>query len=218
MRMVYLKPEYPEAYFNKIAEMHASQIHHGLLPQLGIAFLSSLYRQVSREPQGIVIAALSGQGLIGFVAGSLDLDMMYKHILVKKGWLLLWCAMPYILRLDLLSKAWHVTRYPNKSIEKKNNFQPFQASTPELLSIAVSETFQRQGVGGKLIAQFECYLRDAGCYHKYRVATNARENASNAFYRQNGFEMIGTREHNDLTLRVYEKMLDFGAIKKKDSA
>lgn len=200
--IVLLTPGHPPALFEQVAQIHAAQIHHGLLPQLGLTFLTRLYKAVAATPQGILYIALKDAQVVGFIAGSADLRLMYLHILVKQGGPLLWCALPYLRTSAIMAKVWRVALYP---APRPSVTLADRVPIPELLAMAVAPAWRRHGVGARLLRHLEDGLRAAGPNKCYRVATNTVEAASNAFYQKHGFSVAGTQRHNDLTLRVYTK-------------
>ncbi len=63
-----------------------------------------------------------------------------------------------------------------------------------------------QGIGRELIKSFEQALLE---WHieNYRVATNAADINSNAFYWKTGFTPYGQIKYNDLRLQIYQKKI-----------
>lgn len=207
MQIILLTPKHPLLFFKQVAEMHAAEIQHGLLPKLGTGFMAALYRAVSDSPQGRLIAVTEGEALLGFLAGSTDLRLMYRHILLKHGAQLLWHALPKCFAAGILAKVWTVFSYPARRPIQDNVPRASGKRITELLAIAVSATFRRQGLGTRLLTQFEKQLQSFDQLVNYRVATNAAEIASNTFYTSHGFRFVGNQVHNDLTLRIYTKTI-----------
>ncbi len=195
-------PDSAQGLFAQIGAMHRTEIRHGLLPQLGDAFLSRLYRAVAACRHGVLFAALNADDVWGFIAGSPSIKTLYREILSGHGVALARHAAPALLAPTILAKAMGVALYPLKGPSGLAYPGPAGA---ELLAMAVAEGHRRRGLGGRLLTAFEAnLLRDWGI-GAYRVATNQSDAASNAFYRHYGLVARSEMRHNDLVLQVYVK-------------
>ena len=203
-RIIRLTPEHPPLLFRQVAQLHAQSIHHGVLPQLGLPFLSALYAAVVRTPYGFVLVACKGSTVHGFIAGSVSMDRMYASVLLKSGWPLFKAAWTNMRQAGLWKKVWNVVCYP---LRQGDSGTSCEHEGPELLAIAVSEDQRRTGLGTLLLEYFESELRRQCRCPAYSVATNIDEVISNHFYQRMGFEAIGTIAHHQLTLRLYLKKL-----------
>src|SRR5689334_21442602 len=78
----------PWQRFVDIACLHAGEIHHGMLPRLGIAFMARLYFELARAPRTTIWIAWHGEQLAGFLAGCADMRHTYRWVLVRPRLLL----------------------------------------------------------------------------------------------------------------------------------
>lgn len=76
----------------------------------------------------------------------------------------------------------------------------------ELRSMAVGKGEMDKGVGGRVVATLESFLKETGKAGKYKVVTSARDARSNGFYKKAGFSFVKVfKHHNDLN--EYHKSL-----------
>src|SRR4051812_23305527 len=59
--------------FRRIADLHAQQIHGGVLPLLGQSFLATLYREIAKSKWGTLHQAEQNGRALGFIAGTVDI-------------------------------------------------------------------------------------------------------------------------------------------------
>ena len=202
--IIRLRPDHSRDLYRQIARMHAQAIHHGVLPQLGLPFLSAVYTGVTDTNCGFVFVARDDRMVLGFIAGSTNMHRMYAEVFLKYGWLLLKSAGVNLLKIELWKKAWNVVSYP---LRQEKTHLAGNVGGSELLAIAVHEDQRRAGLGGLLIQAFENELMDRCGRTSYTVATNKAEVASNYFYRKKGFQPIGIIPHHQLMLQIYQKNL-----------
>lgn len=206
VEIVRLTMEHPKSYFAKIAALHIEQIHHGLLPLLGLKFLSRLYYELSIYPKTGVWAAIKSDKLVGFIVGCVDVRLSYYALLSHVGHLFMSLILHVILKPLLCRKIFSVLFYPFKSSFITSHNIPICSSIrSEILAIAVGKDMEGQGIGRKLVQAFEEKLLDWNCNGYYRVATNSSDVKSNSFYKKMGFLPCHQIRHNDLTLQVYLK-------------
>jgi len=185
------------------ATLHLRAIHHGLLPLLGVDFLTKLYRCIAEAPESGVWALVDGDKFIGFIAGCASVGRTYRWLMVNCGIRLVFTAGPALFRFTVLGKVASVLLYPFRRGRALATTPPPEA---ELLAIAIDETEYGKGYGKHLVETLEASLRQWGV-REYRVLTNISESKSNAFYRATGFTAAGTIKHHALTLQVYIKNL-----------
>ncbi len=199
-----LRPEHARHLFGQVARMHVGTIHHGLLPQMGLDFLTRVYRAVADSRHGFVIAALADETVVGFVAGSTSMHRMYANVLWREGPRLLAAAGVQVLRKALWKRIWDVLSYP---LRPKATGGPSAKGGAELLAIAVHQDARRNGLGARLLRAFEDEIRKRNGGTVYTVATNVAEVASNRFYVKMGLRPTGRMTHHQLVLQLYAKKL-----------
>lgn len=185
------------------AILHIRVIHHGLLPLLGLDFLTKMYRCIVAAPESGVWVLVDGDKFIGFVAGCANVGRTYRYLMVNCGIGLAFTAAPALFRFAVLAKLASILLYPFR-------WHKALATNPspeaELLAIAIDENEYGKGYGKQLVDSFEASLRQWGV-REYRVLTNIAEATSNAFYCATGFTPAGMIKHHALTLQVYKKYL-----------
>lgn len=208
MEILRLKPDEARRYFNEIAELHAQEIHHGVLSLMGKSFLSCLYRSLSKAPQTGVWIALEKNKVVGFIAGSGDIKNSYMSVIIKDTFPLIFFAGKTLFSTAVFKKIPSLFIYPFKKQHKKLAKSDKGFLKAELLAIAVDTCAKRKGVGRLLIETFEKQLRVWKISGYYRVTTNLAEKDSNAFYSATGFEKFGTMPHHQMILQIYIKNLE----------
>lgn len=206
IEIVRLTKAHSSSYFTNIASLHILQIHHGLLPLLGLKFLSRLYYELAISPKTGIWAAIKSDKLVGFIAGCEDVRLSYYAVLSRVWPLFMPLILHVILKPMLLRKMFSVLYYPFKSSSVTSHaIQVCSSIRPEILAIAVGTGMEGQGIGRRLIQAFEEGLLKWNCNGYYRVATNSSDVMSNSFYKKIGFSPCHQVKHNDLTLQVYLK-------------
>jgi ribosomal protein S18 acetylase RimI-like enzyme len=191
------------------AALHIAEIHSGLLPLLGASFLTRFYLSLADAPHASIWIARDDARVVGFLAGCVNVTVVYKHVFRHCGLSLGFAAGLALLRPSVVRRVPAILVYPFR--RKRSAAAVSRLDTEaELLAIAVTPHVRGRGVGHALVLAFENFLR-ASRVTGYRVATNIEERPSNAFYRALGFLPIGTTLHHDLTLQLYEKNLPAAA-------
>ena len=194
----------PELFVD-VARLHIAEIHHGLLPLLGLKFMARMYYELARAPRTGVWVAVESNQLAGFVSGCADVSATYRSLLLKGMVPLGLRAMGALFKPTLLLKLPSLFLYPFRRAKPSGSDAPVgeKKSHAELLSIAVSSAFQRRGVGRQLVDVFEKAMREWDVKDCYYVTTNRDEEASNHFYRSLHFQPVGTIPHHELVLQQY---------------
>lgn len=193
---------------NAAAHLHADNIEHGVLPLLGIPFLRSVYRGLTRGPNMGVWVALEDSRILGFVAGSADVQHAYARVARSDGPGLAVLAIRGLLSPRVLRRLPALLTYLAGPQERSHPDNRHRRA--ELLAMAVEPTARQAGVGRALVNTLETALRLAGECDEYYVTTNIDDPRSNNFYRRLGFEPVTTMRHHVLTLQVYRKNLLLG--------
>lgn len=212
-----------------IARLHSCSIPTGFLSTLGTTFLSRLYAAIATAPQSVLFAALKDEQqekgvrieaihrgqqiakeeLLGFVAGTIDTQRMYRHIVLHQGVLLAFLLLPALLRPASIRKIVETLCYGKKT-DNDAAVQPEHESGPaaELLSIAVAPAARGMGVGKELVnclgnwfSQNACVNTNAPAY--YKVVTLATDERSNSFYGACGFVFVRKFRHHENMMNEY---------------
>ena len=210
-------------YAKRVAQLHIEGIATGFLSKLGVSFLRRLYVYINKAPDSRVFVAVDETGTpIGFLSGSLDMNKMYRHIIIRKGVLLFILLLPNIFSLKTIQKIIETMLYPLKGragkYENKKNASPLSPlstcgegkdevggeAKAELLSIAVDKSARGKGVGKKLVLAFEHYLKEIKCT-QYKVVTFSLDKNSNNFYESCGFTLAKSFMHHGNLLNQYFK-------------
>ena len=206
IEIVRLSKAHPKVYFTNIAALHIKQIHHGLLPLLGLKTLTRLYYELVISHETGVWAELKSNELVGFISGCADARLTYFSVLSRAWPLFLSLAPEVIVRPGLLKQMVSVLYYPFvRSSMTRHYSEACSSIKSEILAIAVSMDMEGRGIGGKLVQTFEEELLRWKNKGYYRVATNMLDIKSNYFYRKVGCLPCHQIKHNDLILQVYLK-------------
>ncbi len=166
-----------------IANLHASNIRTGFLPTLGVGFLTNLYRAMINYQHSHVIVARDPYGPVAFVSGVADVGDFYNHFIRTRGIRAAFSAIGPLLRPHSWKKVWETSRYD----------PGHQETEVELLSMAVSEPYQRRGLGRRLVDQLLDEFEEQGRF-RVKVVVGSENAAAQNLYGAAGFEERGTIE------------------------
>lgn len=190
--------------FKQISALHISEIHHGVLPLLGLNMLARIYRQLARDNCAGVWVSLDGDRVSGFITGTINTKSSFIRILISPAIWLYALASGFYLSPKILKKIPSVLFYP--FLKNDPNPDSSESSSAELLSIAIAKRNRGQGLGKLLVSEMDRWL-SAQNIKKYLVTTNQDETGSNSFYNAIGFTRYKTMKHHDLGLQIYKKHL-----------
>jgi ribosomal protein S18 acetylase RimI-like enzyme len=156
--------------------MHAQTLKAGFLPLLGRAILARIYRHASTDPNAILLVALEGDVVRGFVLGAVAPRAFYFRFSVRHCMTVGWHLVTQPLTIF---RALSIARYASLS----------QGIKAELLSIAVDPAYSRQGIGAALLTAFRIRLA-AQDIAMFRVTASDTQKQAIAFYRKHGGEII----------------------------
>ena len=176
--------------------MHAQTLKVGFLPLLGRAMLARIYRHASTDPNAILLVALEGELVRGFVLGAVMPRAFYFRFAVRHcvtvGWRLVTQPLTIFRALSIARYATSVS-------------QGIQA---ELLSIAVDPAYSRQGIGAALLTAFRIRLA-AQDISMFRVTASDTQKQAIAFYRKHGGEIIARVTLGGLPSSVFSMQVRF---------
>ena len=183
----------------RVAQLHKEFIPTGFLSQQSLSFLNALYLFLITHE--IVYVIKDEEHIVGFIAGSLNTDGLFKRFLKSNSGMLLKFALKNLFSIDFLRKAVETFTAP-----KKAAVDDLDCSVPELLSIVVDERYAGKGYGKDLLGCLEKELR-GNDEKKYKVVAGSMLEA-NRFYTGNGFAKINEIElHKGTISYLYIKTL-----------
>lgn len=183
----------------RIAQLHKEFIPTGFLSQQSLNFLNALYLFLITHE--IVYVIKDEERIVGFIAGSLNTDGLFKRFLKNNSGMLLKFALKNLFSIDFLRKAAETFTAP-----KKTAVDDLDHAVPELLSIVVDESSKGKGYGKDLLGCLEKELRSNN-EKKYKVVAGSMLEA-NRFYTGNGFTKIKEIElHKGTISYMYMKIL-----------
>lgn len=188
---------------SQVVTVHRKSFSNFFLTSLGERFLRVYYNSVSRDPYALMLGYFEEGELLGFCAaaklsGSFNKGLIVKNMFqfIRVGFILLFSRPAALLRL-LLNFS--------KSDAKTKDTEEFA----ELLSIAVAENHQGEGVGKKLLIELEAMLRLEGIWCISLTTDYYNNDKAVSFYKS-----LGYRVHSDFKTyprrRMYRMVKDLG--------
>ncbi len=175
-----------------VAKIHKNEIHKGFLSSLSPAFLKRFYLALIQSPASFCIVAKEHDEVVGFVAGTTNLNAFYKYFLSHYLFQSFFTLLPKIFSSP--KKIIETLLYP-----KKEQALP----KAELLTIAIAKEFQGGGVGGLMLQPFILEMKKRNINIFKVVVGESLPNAI-AFYEKNGFIFLkNITIHGNAPSRVY---------------
>lgn len=178
-----------------VARHHRVGIPTAFLSHLGNRFLTHLYRAITRSPGGFVfVAADTDDQVAGFISGATNVRLLYRWVLIHRGWLLAVLALPKAVRWSTLRRVFESLRYPSR----------IDAEYPdaELLSIVVAPHARGTTAAAALLNTLLGEFRRREC-PLIRVIVGADLGRANAYYVKHGFRLGGTVSTHGSPSNVY---------------
>ena len=175
-----------------IAKIHQTEISGGFLSSLSPAFLERFYLALIQSPVSFCIVAKENDNVVGFVAGTTNLNAFYKYFLIRYFFQSFFILLPKIF--SSLKKVVETLLYPQKgqSLPKA-----------ELLTIAITKEFQGKGVGGQMIQPFILEMKKRNI-SVFKVVVGESLAGAIAFYEKQGFTFLqNITIHGNASSRVY---------------
>lgn len=167
----------------EVVRVHRAGFPGFFLTSLGPRFLAAFYAGLVRLDLGILLVALRGTAVVGFVGGSPDQGAFYRALLRRRGPQLALAVVPALV---------HRPASTARLLRGRERLHDEAAAVPAcLMSLAVDPALHAHGYGRALVQAFEHELRSRGSTG-YVLTTDADGNdATNAFYRSLG--LVWTR-------------------------
>jgi|SRR5262249_33985972 len=177
-----LGPGAPAHYFQEVAHLHETELQAGLLAKLGAPFLADFYDYLARDPGCVLLVALEGDMVIGFVSGTYDIGKFYQRFILRRGLKLAARMIPYLLSNRSLSTIASIRRY---MLSRDTT----QLPVSELTSLAVHPGTRRKGVGKMLFAALQEHFRSRGV-EAFQVTAAVTQPAALRFYPTLGAKFV----------------------------
>jgi ribosomal protein S18 acetylase RimI-like enzyme len=195
MKIIPLVTTAPAHYFREVARLHETELQAGLLAKFGVDFLLDFYHYVAKDPGCVLLVAIEGEDVIGFVSGSYDIRGFYRRFILRRWIKLAAHLVPYLLGRRSLSPLVSIRRY---LISRDASSLPVS----ELTSIAVDPGAQRSGVGKALFVALQERFRNRGI-QAFRVTAASTQVAALRFYPALGAKLIMKTRLGDLESSVF---------------
>ena len=193
--IVPLGPAAPAHHFQRVAQLHETELQAGFLAKFGVAFLADFYRYVARDSGCVLLVALEGDKVIGFVSGTDDIGKFYHRFILRRGLKLAARLVSYLLSGRSLSPLVSIRRY----LTSRNTTH---LPVSELTSLAVDPATQRKGVGKALFAALQEHFRSHGI-EAFQVTAAKTQLAALHFYPALGAKLVAKTQLGSLESSVF---------------
>lgn len=175
-----------------MAKIHKAEISGGFLSSLSLAFLSRFYLALVQSPVSFCIVAKENNQVVGFVAGTTNLNAFYKYFLAHYFFQSCIILLPKIF--SSFKKVLETLLY-----SKKKESLP----KAELLTIAITKQFQGQGLGRLMLAPFIAEMKKRKIAI-FKVLVGEELKPAIKFYGKNSFTFLkNITIHGKNPSRVY---------------
>ncbi len=180
-----------------VARAHQRVLPDTLNSRLGIDFLENLYHGLLSDPHARCWAAWSGNRLLGFLSGTLQLHETSQHLVRQTP-----PAMKAWAGLRIMLRPAHLRAFISHKIYCAHCRKRYGSPFPLILTIGVIPEAQGVGVGRLLIEQADAFYLQSGLA-RYYVDTLKRNQGAVDFYVKTGFL---TRETIDGSVLFYREL------------
>ena len=178
----------------QIANIHKKEISEGFLSSLHVYFLKSLYEAIIVSSTSFCIVAKEGDTVVGFISGVTDINKFYTYFFKAYFFQSIMLLFKKMFSISFAKKAFETILYP----VKERDLPP-----AELLTMAVSTQFQRQGIAGKMFLEFLTQMKKRNVA-VFKVLVGDELADAIHFYEKNGFVSLKeTSIHNNKKSRIY---------------
>ncbi len=179
-----------------VAALHRSSISGGFLSGARVGLLELLYSYIARERSCVLIVSCVDGRVAGFVSGTVNVKKFFtgfvKKYFFRAGFMLL----TRLIAPGFIRKIIELLFYPFRANETYN-------VNSELLSMAVAEEFQGQGIARPMFEAFVRELRGHGGT-SFKIIAGCGLGRANSFYKKMGAKTISTVEvHGGAKSQVY---------------
>jgi len=179
----------------KIATLHIEGIDKGFISSLGFDFVSSLYEVIAQDKNSFGFAALEADNVVGFVAFSGNLSLLYRNVARHNGLKMALILARRMFSLQVIKKVIDNLFYPSR-------MKKLDLPDAELLSIAVSPKARGRGLAALLLRKGldECARRGI---EKVKVLVAADNERANRLYSRCGLSLAGKVSSHGVVSNIY---------------
>ncbi len=127
-----------------VVAIYENELSQSFLGQLGTSFLTAFFSSTIESDRAFTLVAKKNAPVVGFATGVLGQTAFIADMIKHNPRVLIWLVWRFILHPHLISEALTLS-FRGKKIARE----------PQLLSLGVSQSFQRQGVGTLLVKSVE---------------------------------------------------------------
>ena len=180
---------------DQVAQLHVQGIQTGFISSLGDKFVTTLYKQIALSDYAFGVVAIENAQVLGFVAFTTNLSGLYKSVILKGGFRLVWLLAGKLFSWKTIKRIFETLFYPNRV---KNLDLP----SAELLSIAIDQKAQGKGIATALIKQglAECSARGID---RIKLLVAQQNEAANQLYLKCGFQLHSQIESHGIVSNLY---------------
>ncbi len=187
----------------QVVSIHLQSFPGFFLTFLGSSFLSLLYKNLQRDPEGIVLLAASEEKIEGFVAGVIRQSGFYWRLIEKRKWSFALAGFGGLLRKPSIAP---------RLIRALKRPQESRSASAEacLMSMAVRPESQGKGIGEKLVRAFCQKLAESGVKDVCLTTDQDNNEQVKRFYQRIGFHVVRTyttpegRVMNEYMINLFE--------------
>lgn len=171
----------------EIARIHKQEIKKGFLSSLPINFLEKLY--ISIIENDFCFVAKEGGSVVGFIAGTKNINKLYFYFLKKYFFYSLVILLPKIFSLRKITE---IIFYPKS-----------EDLSAELLTIAVKKEFRGHGLAKEMFKFFASEMKKRDV-EAFKVLVGENLITAINFYEKSGFKFLREAEvHKGNKSRIY---------------
>lgn len=161
----------------KIAAMHKKEISGGFLSSLPVLFLEKIYLSIIERD--ICVVAKEKDELVGFVAGTKNIKMLYGYFSKKYFFYSIFVFLPKLFNIrKVLEDVFYIKK---------------EEISAELLTIAVDKNFQGKGIAKEMFDFFAREMSRRGV-KEFKVVVGEKLKPAIGFYERVGFKFLRETE------------------------
>jgi ribosomal protein S18 acetylase RimI-like enzyme len=179
---------------SQIVEIHREEIKSGFLSSLNGDILARIYLSAIESKNNFCIVAEENKEIIGFIAGTINIDKFYSNFIKKYFFSAVFALLPQIFNFRKLKKIIEVLIYPAKERHSPE---------AELLAVAVKKYFRGQGIAQQMLDKFISEMKNKRI-NDFKVVVGEKLLPAIKFYEKSGFKFLrNINIHKNDNSRVY---------------